>query len=173
MKSIWSKGYIPFKDSNPFTKSISNQANKINRPTTLGLTKTISTVLNETQITKRKFEPESQYTSSIGSSVVDSDYATDSNENEYSDEINNKRIKIEENDIDCLLSEYKSIENKQLQRVSSSPPVRADQSPIVNKNSEKRQNSKYNFYFFLFLNFYNKFSCTGFNLVRLIRLHLI
>jgi len=146
MKSIWSSGYIPFKDSNPFSKSIKNQEinntnNKIIRPTTLGLNKPAETQL----LSKRKFEPNSQYTSSIGSSAGDSDYATDSNETEYSDENDKKRFKTEVNlDIDCLLNEYKLIENKQLQRISSTPPVRAaDQSPIVNKNSEKRLSSKF------------------------------
>ncbi len=88
MKSIWSKGYIPFKDSNQL---IIDQTDKINCLTTLGLIKTISGVLNETPKTKRKFESVSQYTSSLSSYVVEL------NGNKYFDEINNKLLKNEEN----------------------------------------------------------------------------
>jgi hypothetical protein len=96
MKSIWSKDYIKFKDSNFLEKLISHEVNKINRPTNLDLTKTKSDIIKETQITKRKLEPDSQFTNLSKSSVLNSDYATNLNENKYSDAIKIKRSKIEE-----------------------------------------------------------------------------
>jgi ribosomal protein L15E len=86
MKSIWSTGYITLNDSNLLTKLISQPVNKINRPTNFDLTKTKRDIINETQITKRKFE----------SFVVNSYYAKNSNISKYSKAINIKHSKIEE-----------------------------------------------------------------------------
>ncbi len=96
MKSIWSTGYITLNDSNLSTKLISQPVNKINRPTNFDLTKTKRDIINETQITKRKFESDSQFKNLNNSFVVNSYYAKNSNISKYSKAINIKHSKIEE-----------------------------------------------------------------------------
>jgi hypothetical protein len=148
MRSIWSSNYTTYKSSNPFTKSLNaKDPNKVVRPNTLGLTKTLTTSIYFENKSKRKFEridnenlppsSNSQLTSSA-SSAADSDYATDSNENEYETESGNKRSKIEvikalKEDIDSFVSGYAT--NK-VSLPSSPSPNESNQSPILNKVSE-------------------------------------
>lgn len=146
MKSIWSKNYIPFKSSTPFGNLIIQ--NKINRPNTLGIAKAIASPFdNKRKIEHVKKESNSQYTSSASSSA-DSDYITD--ENDYT-ESDKKRLRTDalKVDIDNLLNDYCPNVNKISNLTDLSPsgkafnfkvetPSQSIQSPIVNKNSEKR-----------------------------------
>ena len=105
MKSIWSQNYVTYQNSIQIREFfVKKDLNEISRPKTLGLEKTISTLIDTN---KRKFEQLNSQGSSSCSSSAESDFLAEINENDEN-RTNNKRLKSESfrSDIDKLISDY-------------------------------------------------------------------
>lgn len=137
MKSVWSKNYMTFKNSNPFSK-FSAKKEPINLANTSRMSKTISSkpLISENLTYKNKRKLEN----------FESDL--ENLESEEGKE-NKKRIKMNDIrvDLDCLLDDYSSAKSQNNEIESSSessgyfssnsvPASNSIGSPIINKSSQ-------------------------------------
>ncbi|CAF0844666.1 unnamed protein product [Brachionus calyciflorus] len=158
MRSVWSKNYMTFKNSTPFSNLFAKKETT-NLPKTNGLTKTISTKsllnsnenkLNNDNLNKRKFESLDDEDSKFSLSNDDAQESQEGKEN-------HKRLKTIDVkvDLDNLLNDYSSNKPKSLDIESSYESSgyfssnsgsisNSLGSPVLNKSSQKLSQSELN-----------------------------
>lgn len=124
MKSIWSKNYMTFKTSNPFSK-FEAKKETVNLPNTNGMKKTIDSerLLNENSTNKSKRK--------LQKNDSDIEGSEEGKENKKKIKMNDIRV-----DLDCLLDDYSSIKSKNTEIESSS-----ESSGYFSSNSGQVQSS--------------------------------
>ncbi|RNA40270.1 exonuclease 1-like [Brachionus plicatilis] len=137
MKSIWSKSYKTFKNSNPFSKFMAKKE-PVNLPNTNGMSKTISSkpLLDDNFVNKNKRKLQALEKNETALEKIDSDEGKE----------NNKRIKMNDIrvDLDCLLDDYSSAKCNNIEIESSnessgyfsSNASNKLGSPIINRPSQ-------------------------------------
>lgn len=107
MKSIWSKNYMTFKNSNPFSK-FGTKKEPVTLPNTNGMNKTINSehLLNENLTNKNKRK--------LAKNDSDLERSEEGKENKKKIKMNEIRV-----DLDCLLDDYSSTKHRDIEIDSS------------------------------------------------------